>query len=116
MGDCCFKHTQTDRNKPYKVPIVDGQTMAMAMHRWLNLAGERAGGIQQTRTVDEKPWPHSGQSCDWGPEWKQYIVNDGFMEQDDILLQRRENANYPMEPRGEVKQGQPRFHRRPFRL
>ena len=50
--------------------------MAMAMHRWLNLDGVRASGTVQTRTLDEDPWPHEGQSCDWGPEYEQVAAHD----------------------------------------
>lgn len=77
--DCCFKHAQTDRNKPFKVPSVHGEDMSMALHRWLNLDHrEHTHGVIQTRTVDTEAWPHAGQKCDWGPEWQQFIKNDAF--------------------------------------
>merc|ERR1711998_522005 len=77
--DCCFKHAQTDRNKPFKVPSVHGEDMSMALHRWLNLDHrEHTHGVIQTRTVDTEAWPHAGQKCDLGPEWQQFIKNDAF--------------------------------------
>ena len=62
--DACFKHTQTDRNKPFLVPIVDHQTIAMSLHRWMNIGihdGRDDDGAVPTRTLDKDPWPHEGQ-------------------------------------------------------
>ena len=63
--DACFKHTQTDRNKPFLVPIVDHQTISMSIHRWMHegayYAADDSTGVVQTRTLDDEAWPHEGQ-------------------------------------------------------
>jgi len=63
--DACFKHTQTDRNSIFMIPIVSDSTISMSVHRWLQ--GDAV------RNLDEDPWPHQNQQCDWGPEWEQFL-------------------------------------------
>ena len=59
----------------------------MALHRWINMRHQHEG-VVQTRTVDKEAWPHAGQKCDWGPEWKQFLKNDAFeMANDDFMEQ-----------------------------
>ena len=46
--DACFKHTQTDRNSIFMVPIVSDSTISMSVHRWPK--GD------SVRNLDEDPW------------------------------------------------------------